>query len=109
MEYKEVFGCIYMNSLYENVPKSSIVYENKNEKKGIERMKKVAGCLCDKYIRIGSEHEVNIAWRVRKKLISLNDRGWNMETKDFISVFDEVLNDLFWFMRQSFERFRYEQ
>ena len=109
MDYKEAVDCIYTNSLYANVPKSSIVYDDKSDNKGIERMKRVASRLCDKYIRIGSEHEVNIAWRVRKKLISLNDRGWNMETKDFISVFDEVLSDLFWFMRQSFERFRYEQ
>ena len=107
MDYKKEIDCIYVNSLYENVPKSSIVYDGKDDMKGIERMKRVADKLCDKYIRIGSEYEVNIAWSLRKKLIALAENNWNMEMKDFISVFDRVLYDLFAFMKQSFERFMY--
>ena len=105
INYKEETSCDYMNSLYDNVPKSSIVYDAKDDTKGIERMKKVAHSLCDKYISVNSEFEVNIAWKLRKKVILLADTNWDMEIKDFICVFDRVLYDLFAFMKQSFERF----
>merc|ERR1712032_223061 len=103
MEIKDTV-CCYIGSLYENVPKSSIVYAKRNEK-GIERMKEIASALCEKYIRIDSEYEVNIASRLRQKLVSMNDSDWKMDTNDFVSVYDEVLDDLFRFVRQSFHRF----
>ena len=108
MDYKEDIDCIYMNSLYENAPKSSIVYDDKSEYKGIEKMKKVAGLLCDKYIRAGSEYEVNIAWKLRKKLVSLSDSNWQLEKHEFLCVFDRVLDELFTLMKQSFERSMYQ-
>lgn len=105
MEINENIVCPYMNLLYVNVPKSSIVYGVDSNKNGIEKMKVIASKLCEKYIHAGSEYEVNIAWRLRTKIVSLNDSDWNLDLKNFVSIFDEVLDDLFRFMRQSFERF----
>lgn len=101
-------GCLYMDSLYTNVPKSSIVYSDdayEANGKGMERMKRVAHRLCDKYVRVNAEFEVNIAYKLRKKISLIADGDFCVSGDEFFKLFDRVLDDLFTFMRQSFERY----
>merc|ERR1712003_173997 len=60
MEFADSVDCAYMHSLYDNVPKSSIVYDDSCRDEGMERMKKIAHGICNKYIKVGSEYEVNL-------------------------------------------------
>lgn len=107
LQWKSAVDCVYMGSLYPNVPKSSIVYGDDGvDSNGMERMKRVATRLCDKYVKVGSKYEVNISYRLRNKIVSSSDTGWKVDTGEFILIFDAILDELFWFMRQSFERFR---
>merc|ERR1712129_655682 len=54
--------------------------------------------IYDKYIKVGSEYEVNIAWSTREKLIAQLD-----ETK---MNDDDVCNEMYKLMRDSYDRFR---
>merc|ERR1712228_498653 len=84
----------YMYLLYVNVPKSSIVHGNGD---GIEGIRKVASALFDKYMSKSAEFELNISYKVRKNIIDLEKRGWDIDIVALTTVFDRVMDDMFWF------------
>lgn len=66
--------------------------------------------LFDKYISVGAEYEVNIAWTQREGLRKLFQAGnGKMDSfgfADFIDLFDGVCNEMYKLMRDSYDRFR---
>eukprot|EP01084_Bolivina_argentea_P030839 57086_1 len=71
-----------------------------------------------KYIAVGSHYEVNIAWCLRNRLIKLFNSNDNNNKKsngkvlnefdfcDYIDLYDEVCNEMYKLMRDSYDRFR---
>ena len=69
-----------------------------------------AKMLFDKYISVGAEYEVNIAWTLRERLRKLFQAGNGTLSgfgfADFIDLFDGVCNEMYKLMRDSYDRFR---
>eukprot|EP01084_Bolivina_argentea_P121411 215141_1 len=98
----------YINLLYSNIPKSSIVFADNLQKKNItniEKFKEISHLLHHKYIEFNAEFEVNIAANMRMKYVRLDKANWNMDVDEFINVFDPIINEMFLFMRNSFVRY----
>eukprot|EP01084_Bolivina_argentea_P211738 360103_1 len=100
----------YTDILYDAIPKSSIVYNNTENKDNtenmdMERMKVIAHLLYEKYIENGTVLEVNISSQLKQKYISLEQTNWEMDQIQFINVFDDLLFEMFGLMMQSFSRY----
>lgn len=69
-----------------------------------------ARLLFNKYIAVGAEYEVNIAWNQREEIRKLfqfgNERLSEFGFVDFIDLYDGVCNEMFKLMRDSYDRFR---
>ena len=98
---------------YENIPKSSIISSLKTKEiaqTGVENQRdneyrKIAHRLYAKYIKIGTELEVNISALLRDKYEDLDDNNWQIEINELHNTFDEVIEEMFMLMLQSFVRF----
>jgi len=98
----------YVGVLYDEIPKSSIVFEKRSNVDGIERMKHIAHRLHDKYIKEYSELEVNISYPLRCEYLQMDKEKWNMDLDKFIKIFDPVMKEMFnTFMTQSFMRYQH--
>ena len=100
---QEQIECEY--SFYENMPKSSIVF---NEEKNIEHdeeYKTIAHKLYIKYIQMYSEHEINISSLLRQRYQALEAGNWNVDIREMVNVFDRVIEEMFVFIRESYGRF----
>ena len=95
--------------LSESIPKSSIVYNDKNAVKesedAIGMFRDCAHLLFEKYIKIGAEFEVNISACLRCHYMALDVKQWEMETSEFLNVFDCLVKEMYDFMRHSFCRY----
>merc|ERR1712228_623781 len=95
-------ACEY--KLYENVPKSSIVY-GVEPIDSIEDVKNMVKKLYAKYIKEGSELEVNVTGDLKNNYLILDAAEWRLNIKELIDVFDPVIGEMFDHMLQSFSRF----
>ena len=120
------YGGKYVNVFYEKMPKSDIVFGKeaddieivftddddsgqKDTDKEVEGFKIMARILHNKYIKRYGEFEVNIASQLREKYMKIDENNWNMDIHKMIHVFDEVMGEMFFFMRQSFMRYQRSQ
>ena len=101
-KHNEQLECQY--KFYENMPKSSIVYAMEKANK----YEFMAQKLYAKYIQEFSEFEVNISGLLRDKYQRLDENNWNLEIKEMVTVFDEVIDEMYYLMIQSFARFKSE-
>ena len=95
----------YIDLLYDTVPKSSIVFVKITDHVGIAKFKLIAHLLFDKYIRANAEFEVNISHQLRAKYTKLDEQNWNMKQDEFVLVFEKIVEEMFSFMWQSFDRY----
>lgn len=67
----------------------------------------IAKKLYNKYIRREAELEVNISSALKRRYSDYNENGWKLENgvKDLLTVYDDVIETVFAFMRQSYIRF----
>eukprot|EP01084_Bolivina_argentea_P211736 360100_1 len=105
----------YIDSLYETIPKSSIVfsqnYVQQSDTKDmdveeIEKYADIAHMLTQKYIAWNSEFEVNIPAKLRMKYIRFDQMHWEINKVELVNVFDELIHEMFLFIRNSFIRFQ---
>jgi len=94
----------FIDLLYGDMPKSSIV-EKKSGHDGIERFRNIAHLLFAKYINYYAEFEVNISSDLRNQYVAHDNNKWVMEVHDFVLVFEPLINEMLYFMRQSFMRY----
>eukprot|EP01083_Nonionella_stella_P187131 686921_1 len=100
----ESLQCAY--TLYENVPKSSIVYAQfKDEEDESKKCTNMAHELYAKYIQVQGKFQVNISAVLRHKYETLDGTGWGLEVKDMANVFDDMIHEVRVFMMDSFSRF----
>eukprot|EP01084_Bolivina_argentea_P046516 85668_1 len=97
--------------LYENIPKSSIVYGNDSKSMDdISCFRNIAHLLYEKYVKINGELEVNIGFGLRDTYFNLDKNNYqDIEASKFIGLFDEVMEEMFKFMVQSFRRFDHQE
>merc|ERR1719242_1878293 len=100
-------GVRYIDLFYKSVPKSSIIHEHKSDSNGIEMFKEIAHLLHDKYIRVNSELQVNISSQLRRRYMILDVKKWEMEMVELLNIFDKVMDEMYFFMRQSFMRYQH--
>lgn len=102
-------------NLPSTVPKSSIVYgrpfdkddSNEDFKKKIKRK---AFILFNKYIKIGSEYEINIAYRLRREMtLSMGNLDEFLEKDiselELLMIFDECCAEMITLVQDAFRRF----
>eukprot|EP01083_Nonionella_stella_P214714 773438_1 len=94
---------------YESVPKSSIVYMNHaeiSETNCAQHFKNIAHLLFEKYIKIYGELEVNISSGLRSAHYALDDKNYEqLDASQISTMFDDVVEEMFKFMMQSFIRY----
>lgn len=61
--------------------------------------------LLQKYIVNGSEFEINISYKLKKKLLSDLEDIDNLNETKLIHLFDETIQTLLWLLNDSFIRF----
>eukprot|EP01083_Nonionella_stella_P128966 390937_1 len=92
--------------LYDNVPKSSIVYTQfKDEEDESKKCTNMAHELYAKYIVLYAELEVNISGVLREKYRKLDEANWNVEMNEMMDIFDALIRQMRQFMMDSFTRF----
>ena len=82
----------------ECVPKSSIVHDEEDD------FEQKAYKLYTKYVRVGSEYEINISFGLRAQLTHRFER--NTEVKALVSVFDDCCNEMQRLLGYSLSRFK---
>eukprot|EP01084_Bolivina_argentea_P248697 416064_1 len=107
---------------YDSIPKSTIIYGNAtttstpNSKSNAVNsgsstlechdFKQQAHQLFEKYIKLNSELEVNISSNLRNEYYKLDENNYDMDIVALVTVFDEVIAEMFKFMQQSFVRYQ---
>jgi len=111
--------------LYDGIPKSSTIYGVNDRHSALggltrttstssssehvadtERFKNIAHLLYKKYIEINSELEINISAKLRNNYNDLDQSNYDKLTVyNLVNLFDDVIDEMFKFMRQSFVRF----
>jgi len=95
----------HLYELYDGIPQSIIVHpERFNNQEYIVGI--VAHALFEKYIERDSEFMVNISHKLRSKMAKYDANAWNIKQKEIIAVFQRVIDEMFIFIRQSFERYQ---
>ena len=99
--------------LPDSIPKSSIVFSNDDTNKSwIENAKHKCYLIFCKYINIESEYEINIAWRLRQKLIRILGNETNLISDESINefillnIFSRCGKEMINLMNGSFSRFK---
>ena len=122
-------------TLYEGMPISSIVYDSfslgqdgKNEvtlsssssvssvrhlvsscspmEKVLERCKKIAHLLFNKYIDHAAPHEINISSRLRAKYVDLEESDYDgVKLEQFLTLYDDVISEMMKYQAQSYRRY----
>eukprot|EP01084_Bolivina_argentea_P125874 222963_1 len=125
----------FIGSLYDTVPRSTIVYNNANDinisidtdikcDKQIPSMEMVDSAdsdkqiamdleifqsqcrlLYDKYIQYDSPLEINISGYEREKYLQYDIVNWDMSIDKLVNIFDPVMYEAFSLMTQSFIRY----
>eukprot|EP01083_Nonionella_stella_P158064 513901_1 len=98
--------------LAQHVPQSTIVYceeINDRKEKVMHNFKDKFVALYDKYIEDKAEYEVNISYELKEKLACFKAMhetdAWNVNEKELIGVFHEVIAQMRNFMNTSLQRF----
>ena len=79
----------------ENVDTSTPILEIERQQQGLPRIRMAAHLLYEKYIAVGSEFEVNISARLRRRLRDKDAMNWEtVHVKGFVHVFDGVVDDM---------------
>ena len=94
--------------LPDSCPASAIVNDNDN-------LKKIARLLYLKYIKIGSEWEINIGYDERSRLMNImhDENIWMNESKEFDNkevlyfIFDDCIETMTFLLGTVFSRFKY--
>eukprot|EP01084_Bolivina_argentea_P054267 99539_1 len=86
------------------VPQSIIVYDPKNES-GVYEVKEIAKRLLQKYIVNGSEFEINISYKLKRKLLNDLDRIEQLEETKLVHLFDESIQSLLLLLNDCLARF----
>eukprot|EP01084_Bolivina_argentea_P046827 86245_1 len=104
----ETIYCKYR--FYETMPKSSIVYNDyKYDNVDVENQTKcqrIASRLYCKYIQEFTQYQINISGNLRDKYQRQHESNWILDGKDLVYVFDEAVDEMFYLMLQSFNRFK---
>merc|ERR1712228_223343 len=95
----------HIYALYGTIPQSSIIQQGK-PLDDPENIKSVSHQLYDKYVKKDAEFEVNISYSLRAKYAKLDAEGWKIEMDELVNIFGKVIDEMFSFMRQSFERYQ---
>ena len=101
-----------MDILPESCPQSDIVYGRDDD----DNFRLMARDLYLKYIKIGSEWEINISYSARNKYIRLmdNDDKWLVEMNEYndlvmlYELFDGCIMEMISLMKSAFSRFKHE-
>ena len=64
-----------------------------------------AHCLYEKYVGTGATFEVNISSKLRHSLDELERNTWSVSGSVLIAAVDELIEGMFYYMRESFSRF----
>lgn len=101
--------CIKKDTIQDYIKENMI--NDKEERK--KRYKEMAFEIFDKYIRTGSEYEINVSYTVRMKYMSLMGSNdiWMNGMKDFdeselFRLFEDCYDEMLRLMSQSFTRFK---
>merc|ERR1712130_332655 len=76
---------------YLTLPKSTIVYKNRPGMNQYDRHRAIAHELYEKYLKIGSEYELNINHCPRIKYRELDDNNWQINNYELIKVFNSTI------------------
>ena len=84
-----------------------------DQKERMKRYKEIAYEIFDKYIRTGSEYEINISYQVRMKYMSLmaSRNNWIhemniMDENELCRLFEDCYDEMIRLMSQSYSRFK---
>lgn len=103
--------------LYPEIPKSSIVWRGHRhgtlspsitgvKTEDVTGLRLKAHLLFEKYIKLRSEHEINISGPLRERYRSLDVSGYEeLDAAELMGLFDDVINELLKYIRESFIRF----
>eukprot|EP01083_Nonionella_stella_P158065 513903_1 len=98
--------------LAQHVPQSTIVYcteINDRKEKVMHNFKDKFVALYDKYIEDKAEYEVNISYELKERLDCFKSMhesdAWNVNEKELLGVFHEVIAEMRIFMNTSLQRF----
>ena len=67
---------------------------------------KIACSLFRKYIDCEAELQVNISGSLRRKYMKYGRLNWSIHTSELVNIFDDVIEEMFLLMKQSFTRFQ---
>lgn len=98
------------------VPKSSIIFarpfnQNESNQEFIQKIKRKAFILFNKYICIGSEYEININYRLRREMNNLMGnlseflQNENIKVLELITIFDASSLEMINLIADAFRRF----
>eukprot|EP01083_Nonionella_stella_P063842 165906_1 len=113
--------------MHDEIPKSSIIYcpthmqmhsttsDNLIHAKAVAvtvntnidntRIKNILHSIHEKYIRINSQFEINLGSPLRQKYKKFDEQNWDMDSNDFVHVFDALIEKMFDFMKDSYARY----
>ena len=91
---------------YDAIPKSTTVHRERPNMNQTAKAKDIAHALFEKYIKVNSVFEVNISSGMRGNYVRLDRENWNLETDEFIKVFDAVIAVMISMMSQCFLRYK---
>eukprot|EP01084_Bolivina_argentea_P046829 86249_1 len=107
----EIICCKY--KFYPSMPKSSIVYDDyktdcnvDHDVENLTKYQRIASRLYCKYIQEFTQYQINISGNLRNKYERHHVSNWILDEKDLIYVFDEAVDEMFYLMLQSFNRFK---
>ena len=86
------------------VPQSIIVYDPEQQD-GVYHVKIIARRLLQKYVQSGAEFEINISYKLKKKLLNDLDDIDNLNQTKLIHLFDECIQSLLLLLNDSLARF----
>lgn len=103
--------CPHLSSL--SVEKYLKKNKIEDDKERMKRYKEIAYAIFDKYIRSGSEYEINVSYQVRMKYMHLmsNKSDWinkmdDMDENELCRLFEDCYDEMIRLMSQSYSRFK---
>ena len=109
-EQLNVNGGTEMLELAAKAPRSEVVHKEITLTPDLNTLKGIAHTLFEKYVKEGSEFEINIPSRLRQRLqVQMGDRdAWmanNMNGDELESIFDHAMEEILILLNQSSHRF----
>ena len=95
-----------LNIILEHAGELGLMADVKQDVDLLTKVKMYAHSLFTKYIKQQAEYEINISGVLRERYTEYDDMKYpGFDLLQFVEIFDELIGDMFMYIRQSFFRF----